>query len=131
MCDPSKEKGPMDTRRELRTGLRLLIMALVFLAMSCESDGEGGDCLGSTDSLITGCSDGCGTGMKPIGDGCLGSCLFGGDGGCGDCGAGEGCDMGCDGCGDCGGVGPYSYDGDVVEGAIQVHVTNSLFGFVS
>lgn len=122
----------MDARRELRSGLRLLIMALVFLAMSCESDGGGGDCLGSTDNLITGCSDGCGTGMKPIGDGCLGSCIFGGDGdGCGTC-AGEGCDMGCGDCaGDCGGSGPYKYDGAVVEGAVQVHVTNSLFEFIS
>lgn len=122
----------MSYQKELRTGLRLLIMALVFLAMSCESDGDGGDCLGSTDNLITGCTDGCGTGMTPIGDGCIGSCLFGGDGdGCGTC-AGEGCDMGCDmGCGDCGDVGPYSYNGDVVEGAVQVHVTNSLFHFVN
>lgn len=124
-------------RRELNTGFRLLVMILVFLAMSCDADGGGDGCGGdgcNTDGLITGCSDGCGTGMRPIGDGCLGSCLFGGDGGCNDCGAGEGCiDMGdCGDCGDCGGNGPYDYgNGQVVEGAIQVNVTNSLFQFVN
>lgn len=108
-------------------------MALVFLVMSCESDGDGDGCLGGTDDLITGMSDGCGTGMTPIGDGCLGSCILGGDGGCGDCGAGDGCDMGCGDCGDCGDCAsdqPYDYQGDVVEGAIQVHATNSLFDFI-
>src|SRR5699024_3940123 len=102
-------------------------------AMSCEADGDGDGCLGDTDAMIVGCSDGCGTGMTPIGDGCMGSCIFGGDGdGCGSC-AGEGCDMDCGdcgGCGDCGDPDHYAYDGEVVEGAIQVHVTNSLFEFV-
>ena len=108
-------------------------MALVFLALSCEgSGGDGcGDC--NTDALITGCTGGCGTGCKPIGDGCIGSCLFGGEGdGCG-CGAGEGCDLGLDGCLDCGDVPPYAYpaSGHVAEQAIQVHVTGSLFSFVN
>src|SRR5690625_8004377 len=58
---------------------RIFAMALVFLVMSCESDADGDGCLGSTDDLITGMSDGCGTGMKPIGDGCLGRCILGGD----------------------------------------------------
>src|SRR5690625_7995523 len=79
---------------------RIFAMALVFLVMSCESDADGDGCLGSTDDLITGMSDGCGTGMKPIGDGCLGSSILGGDGGCSDCGAGDGCDMDCGACGD-------------------------------
>lgn len=109
---------------------RIFVVALVFLVMSCESDADGDGCLGSTDNLITGMSDGCGTGMKPIGDGCLGSCILGGDGGCNDCGAGDGCDMDCGACGDCGSDNPYTYQGDVVEGAIQVHATNSLFQFI-
>lgn len=113
------------------SSMRWLLMCVVFLAMSCEADGDG--CLGDTDAMIVGCSDGCGTGMTPIGDGCMGSCIFGGDGdGCGSC-AGEGCDMDCGdcgGCGDCGDPDHYAYDGEVVEGAIQVHVTNSLFEFV-
>lgn len=121
----------MKARRELRTGLRLLVMALVFLAISCEDDGDGDGCLGDTDGLITGCSDGCGTDVWMIkGDGCLSDCIFDGDGcnltgadGCGDCGG--------DGCGDCGSDAPYDYgDGKVVEGAVQIHVTNSLFAFV-
>src|SRR5690625_201132 len=124
----------MKARRELRTGLRLLVMALVFLAISCEDDGDGDGCLGDTDGLITGCSDGCGTDVWMIkGDGCLSDCIFDGDGcnltgegGCGDCGG--------DGCGDCGGCGsdaPYDYgDGKVVESAVQIHVTDSLFAFV-
>lgn len=125
----------MKARGELRTGLRLLIMALVFLAMSCEDDSDGGDgCLGDTDGLVTGCSDGCGTDVWMIkGNGCLSDCIFDSDGcnltgedGCGDCGGDEGC-------GDCGGCGsddPYDYDGDVVEGAVQIHVTDSLFTFM-
>lgn len=118
-------------RRHRTTLWRIFVMALVFLVMSCESDGDGDGCLG-TDDLITGMGDGCGTGMTPIGDGCLGSCLIGGDGGCGDCGAGDGCiDMDCGDCGDCGSDEHYAYDGDVVEGAVQVHVTESLFNFVN
>lgn len=119
--------------RSHRTTLwRIFVMALVFLVMSCESDGDGDGCLGGTDDLITGMGNGCGTGMTPIGDGCLGSCLIGGDGGCGDCGAGDGCiDMDCGDCGDCGSDELYTYDGDVVEGAVQVHVTESLFNFVN
>lgn len=125
----------MGTRSELRTGLRLLIMALVFLAMSCESDGDGDGC-GSTDGLIVGCSDGCGKGIKPVGgDGCMGDCLLGSadGGGCmGDCLDLDSC-MGdsCGDCGDCGDVGPYRYDGEVQTDAIQVQVTNSLFNFVN
>lgn len=119
----------MDTRRELRTGLRLLIMALVFLAMSCESDGDGGDCLGSTDQILVGCTSGCGSGMRITGQGCLGECLMGSNDGCG---AGEGCAGDCMGdCfGDCDAGAPHAYTGDVVEGAIQIHVTDSLFDFV-
>src|SRR5690554_6304828 len=123
--------GRMTTSKEFRMGLRLLIMALVFLAMSCESDGEGGDCLGSTDALIVGFGDGCGTGCKMTGSGCLGECLMGSNDGCG---AGEGCigDCGgCDGCNDCGDCGEtYRYEGEVVDGAVQVSVTDSLFQFV-
>lgn len=125
----------MVARRELRTGLRLLIMALVFLAMSCESDGDGDGC-GSTDGLIVGCSDGCGKGIKPVGgDGCMGDCLLGSadGGGCmGDCLDLDSC-MGdsCGDCGDCGDAGPYTYDGDVQNDAVQIQVTNSLFNFVN
>src|SRR5690625_7429708 len=83
---------------------RIFAMALVFLVMSCESDADGDGCLGSTDDLITGTSDGCGTGLKPLGDGCLGSCIFVGYVDCNDCGAGAGCDM------DCGAYGVCVYD---------------------
>lgn len=128
----------MNRRRELRTGVRMLIMALVFLAMSCEEDGDDGDgCLGSTDGLIAGCSDGCGTGMKPVGgDGCMGDCLLGsadGSGCMGDCLDLDDC-LGGDGCGDCGDCGsdaPYEYTGDYQEDAVQIQVTNSLFNFVN
>lgn len=112
------------------SSLRWLCMALIFLVMSCEDDGDGDGCLGDTDALIVGCKSGCGTGMTPIGDGCMGSCLFGGDGdGCGTC-AGDGCDMDCGDCGDCGDYEDYAYTGGVVEGAVQIHVTSSLFEFV-
>lgn len=113
-------------------------MALVFLAMSCEEDGDGGDgCLGGTDGLITGCSDGCGTGMKPVGgDGCMGDCLLGsadGSGCMGDCLGIDDC-LGGDGCGDCGDCSSdahYEYTGDHQEDAVQIQVTNSLFNFVN
>lgn len=121
--------GVMGMKRgtELRFGLRLLVMALVFLALSCEgSGGDGcGDC--NMDALVTGCSDGCGQGCTISSSGsCLGDCMLGGDGCMGDC-LGD-CDML-----DCGDVPNYVYpaNGMVAENAIQVHVTGSLFNFVS
>lgn len=74
--------------------------------------------------------------MKTLGKegSCLGSMIFGGDGdgdGCGTC-AGDGCMGDCLGdCMGCGDAPPYSYEGNVVNGALQVHVTDSLFDFVS
>src|SRR5690625_7914128 len=70
----------MKARRELLTGLRLLVMALVFLAISCDDDGFGDGCLGDTDGLITGCSDVCGTDDWMIKDeSCLSECIFNSD----------------------------------------------------
>lgn len=120
---------------EWRSGLRLIVLSAVFLALSCSTgDGEDG-CLGG-DGLIAGCSDGCGTGITPASDGCFGDLItgqgcagdcLGGGGGCG------GCDTGALGCGDCSADAPYSYpnNGEIVEGAIQVSATTSLFSFVN
>lgn len=122
----------MNERVARLSSFRWLLMCLILLAMSCEADGDGDGCMGDMDGLITGCSDGCGTDVwMHKGDGCLSDCIFGdadgcnltGEGGCGDCGD----------CGDCGGCSssdPYDYDGDVVEGAVQIHVTDSFFEFL-
>lgn len=143
----------MHMRRELRTGLRLGVMALVFLAISCDSGGSDDGC--GADGLITGCSGGCGTGLEMApGEGCLGDCIAGGGGGAGGL-LGDGCDMGdmLGGCGDddggcmgdcsadsllgdcgdgCGSDEPYTYgQGPMIEGGVQVHVTNSLFQFLT
>lgn len=115
-------------RRELGTALRLAVLGMAFLAVSCESDADGGACLGNDAPLVVGATDGCGEGLRSTGDGsCLGDCLYGASGAC----TGSACDHRCNEAAGCEDAPSYSYAGDSVEGALQVHATSSLFEFIS